>query len=125
MNLPAALCFFLASGLLWAAVALGYVSPVCAVVLVVLAVASIVAQRKAGCMTIASITAIDRIYAARERHAPAEYHGLLRICSWCKRTCVRGRWMYYVPSKGRERLTQTHGICPDCLEKQLKRKETK
>ena len=52
-------------------------------------------------------------------------HGLLPICAWCKRIRDDEGYWEQVEAYIRDRTdaTFTHGICPDCLEKEIATKE--
>jgi hypothetical protein len=50
----------------------------------------------------------------------------LRVCSWCRNVCHDGQWLamekYF---NSRFDTKTTHGMCPDCLKKQVKELATK
>ena len=60
----------------------------------------------------------ERIYAHRERQDSQRHHGLITRCCVCRRYKIRGEWMYYPSSHG---LEVSHGYCPKCFDKQMKR----
>jgi len=49
-----------------------------------------------------------------------ELEEFLLICSWCRRVGHEGTWLTLEEYFGSHLATETsHGICPDCAEKQL------
>lgn len=45
----------------------------------------------------------------------------IRLCAWCKKLCV-DKWALHPLPKQTEVKNITHGICPDCRDKELKSK---
>jgi len=51
-----------------------------------------------------------------------ELEGFLVICSWCRRVGHDGEWLSTEDYFGSKFKTETsHGICPDCVQRQLAR----
>jgi hypothetical protein len=49
-----------------------------------------------------------------------ELEGFLRVCSWCRRVGDQGEWMVMEEYFNSRLATETsHGICPDCAQRQL------
>lgn len=49
-----------------------------------------------------------------------ELEGFLLVCSWCRKVGKDGGWLTMEEYFGSHLRTETsHGICPDCAEKQL------
>lgn len=49
-----------------------------------------------------------------------ELEGFLLVCSWCRKVGKDGGWLTMEEYFGSHLRTKTsHGICPDCAEKQL------
>jgi hypothetical protein len=44
---------------------------------------------------------------------------VIRLCAWCKKHCVDGKWVQ-IPLLLCEVLNISHGICPECRDKELK-----
>jgi hypothetical protein len=50
----------------------------------------------------------------------------LRVCSWCRNICHDGQWVAMEKFFNSQFDTKTtHGMCPDCLKKQVKEIATK
>lgn len=59
----------------------------------------------------------ERIISHRHKKTPHWYYDLYIICSWCKRQKIGNQWMY-TPVPYNKKIS--HGICNNCLEKELK-----
>lgn len=54
-----------------------------------------------------------------------ELEEFLRLCSWCRRIEHEGKWLTIEEFFGSHLTTETsHGICPECAEKQFPKTPT-
>ena len=77
--------------------------------------------RRALLRTIVILLVWTSVHLATRRLMKRLHHleEFLRVCGWCRRVCHNGEWLpmeaYF---KSRFATKTTHGMCPECLEKQ-------